>query len=235
MRTARTPASSCSGFRTSVSGIVEQFGFATIPSCSSARLPFTSGTTSGTPGSSRNAADLSMQSAPPRTACGTSSRLALVPTEKRQTSRSPAASASGVASSTTRPRTSLPAERADAKTRTSSKPRSASRSTATRPTAPVAPITATLGMLPLRFGRVELERLVEDPDRGLDLVAADVAGDLDRRGGDDLGLDSRAGEALEGLGRHAGVALHPRADHADLAEVVAGIPPHAEVVEHLRS
>ena len=61
----------------SVSGIAQQFGLATMPSCSSARSPFTSGTTSGTPSSSRYAADLSTQTAPPRTACGTSSRLAL--------------------------------------------------------------------------------------------------------------------------------------------------------------
>ena len=35
---------------THVSGIVQQFGFAMMPSCSSARPPFTSGTTSGIPG-----------------------------------------------------------------------------------------------------------------------------------------------------------------------------------------
>ncbi len=49
-RTRRSPASSWSGFRTQVSGIVQQFGLATIRSCSSdssARRPFTSGTTSG--------------------------------------------------------------------------------------------------------------------------------------------------------------------------------------------
>mgnify|MGYP003693955041 CR=1 FL=1 len=52
-------------------------GFATIPVCSSARSPFTSGTTSGIPRSSRNAADLSTQSAPAPAARGTSSRLDL--------------------------------------------------------------------------------------------------------------------------------------------------------------
>ena len=70
------------------------------------------------PGSSRYADDLSTATAPPRTAWGTSSREALVPTEKRKTSTSPRASASGVASSTVQPATCLPAERADAKTRT---------------------------------------------------------------------------------------------------------------------
>ena len=52
-RTRTRPAASCSGFSTHVSGIVQQFGLATIPSCSSARGPFTSGTTSGIPASSR--------------------------------------------------------------------------------------------------------------------------------------------------------------------------------------
>src|SRR5207253_2415424 len=73
-RTRARPASSYSGFSAIVSGIVAQFGFATMPSCSSARSPFTSGTTSGIPASRRYAADLSTQTAPPRTACGTSSR-----------------------------------------------------------------------------------------------------------------------------------------------------------------
>ena len=101
-----------------MSGIVQQFGFAMIPSFSSARAPFTSGTTSGIPSVSRNAADLSTTTAPPRTAYGTSSRDAPVPTEKRKMSTSPRSSASGVASSTMCPLISLPAERAEAKPRT---------------------------------------------------------------------------------------------------------------------
>ena len=74
-RTLFSPAASCSGASAIVSGIVQQFGFATIPLCSSARSPFTSGTTSGIPASSRKAADLSTQSAPAPAARGTSSRL----------------------------------------------------------------------------------------------------------------------------------------------------------------
>jgi hypothetical protein len=116
--TRATPTASCSGFSTSVSGIEAQFGLATMPSCSSARSPFTSGTTSGTPSCSRKAEDLSIATAPPRTAWGTSSRLAAVPIENRQRSRLPALSASGVASSTVKPLTCLPAERALAKART---------------------------------------------------------------------------------------------------------------------
>ena len=118
IRTRASPAASCRGLRTQVSGIVQQFGFATIPSCSSARFPFTSGTTRGIPGSSRYAADLSMAIAPPRTAWGTSWRDAEVPTENSARSRPPASSVSGVASSTAIPSISLPAEREDAKRRT---------------------------------------------------------------------------------------------------------------------
>ncbi len=49
-RTRASPASSCSGLRTQVSGMVQQFGLATMrsrSSDSSARPPLTSGTTSG--------------------------------------------------------------------------------------------------------------------------------------------------------------------------------------------
>ena len=54
----------------------------------------------------------------------------------------------------------------------------ASSSSVTVPTAPVAPTT------PMRALR-ELEGIVEGADGGVDLVGLDVAGDLDRRGGDD--------------------------------------------------
>src|SRR5215203_7199574 len=205
-----------------------------MPSCSSARGPFTSGTTSGIPSASRNAADLSMQTAPPRTACGTSSLLARVPTEKRQRSRLPAASASGVASATTRPSASVvPAERSEAKGRTSSKPRSASSSSVTAPTPPVAPITPTLGMLALGLGGIELEGPVQLQDCSLDVLAAHVTGDLDRRGDHDLELDSGCRKRLESPRRHTRMALHPRADHTHLAQVVPGGPVDVEPVERI--
>src|SRR2546421_683222 len=210
--------------------MVEQFGLATIPSCSSARSPFTSGTTSGTPSCRRKASDLSTQTAPPLTACGTSSRLAFAPTEKKQ--RSKPASASGVASSTRSPPISLPAERLEANSVRSSKPRSRSRSTMTPPTAPVAPTTPILGMLALRFGGVELEGPVQGGDGLVHLVAPQVAGDLDRRGCHHGRLDADAGQRFERLRRDAGVALHAGADHADLAKVVARAPLDAEPVQH---
>ena len=58
-----------------------------------------------------------------------------------------------------------------------------------------------------------------------------MAGDLDRRGGDDRRLDPGVLERREGLGGDAGVALHPGADEADLAQVVAGGPGDAEPLE----
>jgi hypothetical protein len=155
-----TPASSWSGLSTQTSGIVQQFGTAMMPSCSSARSGFTSGTTSGTLGSMRHADDLSSTTELPRTACGTSSRLAAAPTAKKNTSTPAFASASGVASSTMPPSSSLPAERAEAKKRTSSKPRSRRIPRRTPPTAPVAPTTPTLGMSTLRFRLLQLEGVV---------------------------------------------------------------------------
>src|SRR6266545_3036141 len=177
------------------------------------RSPFTSGTTSGTPSTSRKAEDLSTQTAPPRTAAGTSSPLGLVPTEKKQRSRSPAASASAVASSTASspsPYGSLePAERAEAKARTCPKLRSAKSASVTRPTAPVAPTTPTRGsaMRPDSLRAVELERRMQRLHGGLHLVAPDEAGDLDRRSGDDLRLDPKRLERRKRLRRHSGMAL----------------------------
>ena len=88
-RTLRRPAASCSGLSATISWIVEQFGTAITPLCSTARSPFTSGTTSGTSGFIRHADDLSIATAPPRTACGTSSSDADAPIAKKQTSRPP--------------------------------------------------------------------------------------------------------------------------------------------------
>jgi hypothetical protein len=84
---------------------------------------FTPATMSGIPSLSRNASDLSMQVVPTSAVGGTSSELGPVPTEKKQRSSRAAARLSGLASSTTSfwspNATSLPAERAEAKARTS--------------------------------------------------------------------------------------------------------------------
>ena len=96
-----------------------------------------------------------MQTAPAADATGTSSRLADVPTEKRNRSTSPAPSASGVASSTTSSSSPYairaPVERRDAKARTCRYPRSARSPSVTVPTAPVAPTTPMLGCASIGF------------------------------------------------------------------------------------
>src|SRR4051795_12189010 len=212
------------GLRTQVSGIVQQFGLATMPSLSSARGPFTSGTTSGIPSARRKAADLSTTCAPPLTAYGTSSREFDVPTEKSATSKPPFSSAPGVASSIVRPACCFPAERAEANSVMSSWPRCSSSATTSVPTAPVEPITAILGL-------AKVERLVERLDSAFDIVGLDMAGDLDRRRRDDGRLDAEARERLERPRSDARVALHAGSDEADLAEVVTCAPLEAERVE----
>jgi hypothetical protein len=64
------PAASCSGFSAATSWIVEQLGFETMPRWPSSASGFTSGTTSGTEGSMRNALDLSTTTQPRATASG---------------------------------------------------------------------------------------------------------------------------------------------------------------------
>src|SRR5262249_57203266 len=104
----------------------------------------------------------------------------------------------------------------EANGRTSPKPRSASSSSVTWPTAPVAPTTPIRGsaMRPLRLRALELERRVQRLDGLLHLVARDEASDLDRRRAHDRGLDPEFLERREHLRRHARMALHPGADDA---------------------
>src|SRR5204862_2045438 len=69
-------AKSCNGFRATTIWMVEQFGLATIPLGILARASaFTSGTTSGTSGSMRQALELSTTMAPALAAMGLNSRL----------------------------------------------------------------------------------------------------------------------------------------------------------------
>src|SRR5437588_9723731 len=215
-----------------VNGIAQQFGLATTPSCSRARSPFTSGTTSGTPGSSRYADDLSTTTAPPRTACGTSSRDADVPTENNASSTPADASASGVASSTTIPQSSVrPAERADANARTFSWPRSRSSRMVPAPTAPVAPPTAMLPSGTDALLGEEPELLVHGAHGTLDVAGAHDARHADGGRGDDLDVDARVGERLEHVGGDAGMALHARADEGNLRDVgVVRDPPRADLL-----
>src|SRR4051794_32940230 len=85
----------------------------------------------------------------------------------------------------------------------------------------MTPMRASLLMAALRLRIVELEGRVQRAHRVFHTRRRDVAGDLDRRGGDDGRLDAEVAERLEGLGRDARMALHSRADDADLAEVAA--------------
>ena len=68
--TRRTRKASCSGFRATTIWIVEQFGLAMIPLCLRMSRGLTSGTTSGTSGSIRQALELSTTTAPAFAAIG---------------------------------------------------------------------------------------------------------------------------------------------------------------------
>src|ERR1035437_1416920 len=105
-------------------------------------------TTSGIPGSIRHAFELSITVQPCATACGASSRETSAPAEN--SAMSTPSKASGVASCTAtgRPATGtvIPAERPDARSRSSAigKARSSRTEIIVRPTTPVAPTTATV-------------------------------------------------------------------------------------------
>src|SRR5215470_8154564 len=127
-----------------------------------------------------------MATAPPRTACGTSSRDAVVPTENRAISIPPAARASDVACSTRVPSPSVdPADRAEANARTCSKPRSRRIRIVTLPTAPVAPITAMRTSRTDPLLGIEPELVVNCLHRPVDVTGPHDARDADRRGRDD--------------------------------------------------
>ena len=117
-------------------------------------------------------------------------------------------------------RAACPAERADAKTRTLSYPRSRSSSSVTVPTAPVAPTTPIADAQPLTRSsangrkRSWTARTARSTSR-----RADHARDADRRRGDDLDVDPCLGERVEHVGGDARVALHARSDQRDLRDV----------------
>ena len=110
---------------------------------------FTSGTTSGTSGSIRNAPELSTTTAPLAAAIGAHCADTSSGTSNIATSTPSKASSLIATTSTSSPRTFslLPAERADAISRISPQTfsRVESRASITVPTAPVAPTTASEG------------------------------------------------------------------------------------------
>ncbi|CAB4582262.1 unannotated protein [freshwater metagenome] len=127
-----------------------QFGLLIIPFGRSLVFsPFTSGTTSGTPGSIRNAPELSTAMAPRAAAIGAHCAETSSGTSNMATSTPSNTSGASACTVTSSPRTInfLPALRADAinliSPQTSS--RSVNRPSITVPTAPVAPTTASVG------------------------------------------------------------------------------------------
>src|SRR5215218_8563549 len=220
--------------------MVVQFGLATIPLWPSSASGFTSDTTSGTSSCLRHWEELSTTTPPASAKRGAHSALTAEPAEKRAMSKPWIdCTLSGWTVSFVSPQSTLrPAERSEAKGTTSSAGNERSRSTPSivDPTAPVAPTTATriwLGHLRAMHARhvlgqhgvrAELERGVQLAHRVLHVLLAHDAGDLDRRGGDHLDVHAGIAEDGEGLGRHAGMALHSRPDDRHL--------PHAVVRLH---
>ena len=82
----RILAASCSGFRATTIWMVEQFGLAMIPWCFLMSAALTSGTTSGTSLSIRQALELSTTTHPAFAEMGANSRLTSFGTLKRATS-----------------------------------------------------------------------------------------------------------------------------------------------------
>src|SRR3712207_3680977 len=141
-------ASSCSGLSTGIAAIVVQFGLAMMPLRTSARAcGLTSATTRGTSGSRRQAELLSTTVTPASANRGACTREVEAPAEKIAMS-SPVGSAVAASSTVISPSphgSELPAERAEAKKRSSltGNPRSARICRTTLPTWPVAPTMPT--------------------------------------------------------------------------------------------
>src|SRR5262245_15085226 len=143
-------ARSCSGFRATTIWIVEQFGLATIPLGMLRRASaLTSGTTSGTSGSMRQALELSTTIAPARAAIGENSRLIDAGVLDRTISTPAKASGRNSSTGYDLPWNSiaLPALRSEARNLMERRGNLCSLNTCRMisPTAPVAPTTATPG------------------------------------------------------------------------------------------
>src|SRR5512135_462156 len=146
---------SCRGLSGMIAMIVVQFGFATIPRCLYWPIAsgLISGTTSGMSGSIRNAEELSTTTAPEAHAAGANSLLREAPAENRAMSIPLKASFERSSTGNSSPANFnfLPTDRSDARRRRFriGNFRSARIFRNTPPTAPVAPATATLNLLPL--------------------------------------------------------------------------------------
>src|SRR4030042_2136325 len=135
--------------------IVVQFGFATIPRCLNCAIAcgLISGTTSGMSGSIRNAEELSPTTAPEARAAAAPSLRREPPAENRAMSIPLKASFESSSTGNSCPAnfSFFPTDRSDARRRRFpiGNFRSARICRKTSPTAPVAPATATLHLLPL--------------------------------------------------------------------------------------
>ena len=139
-------------------------------------------------------------------------------------------------------------------TRSAGNSRCSSTLSISRPTAPVAPATATTGRAgiglsqaivpqppPARrrhLGRdlvvLEPERRVQRPDRRRHLVRGDHARDADRRGRDHVEVHAGVGERPEHLRRDSRMRLHPGTDERDLRDRLVDRPlARAELVDDL--
>ena len=148
--TRRTRNLSCSGFSATTSWMVEQFGLATMPRrMRPSASGFTSGTTSGTSGSMRNWLVLSITMHPASAARGAWMAETAAPGLNRPMSQPAKSNRSSACTLSTRlvpNETSWPTDLPEARAAMSDtgKSRSANVLRISRPTAPVAPATATL-------------------------------------------------------------------------------------------
>ena len=143
-------AASWRGFRATSIWMVEQLGLAMMPLCQSRSSGFTSGTTRGQRSSMRQAAELSTTTQPERAAQGANLVEVAPPAEKmaRSTPSKESSFSSWTVNSPSPKGTFLPAERAEAKASTSvaGNLRLYRVFSISRPTAPVAPQTATVSL-----------------------------------------------------------------------------------------
>ena len=139
----------CSGHSGTTATIATQFGLAMMPIWRAIAPGFTSGTTSGTPGSMRNAEELSTTTAPCRTAIGANRRDTVLPAENSAISTPGKLSSFSSSTAMPWPRNSSfrPADRPEAnrRSRSSGKLRLSRQPISSPPTAPVAPTMATVG------------------------------------------------------------------------------------------
>ena len=222
------PAASRIGFSATTVCIVVQLGLATIPRWPSSASGFTSATTSGTSSCMRQKDELSTTTAP----ASAKRRRPLLADRASRRRRARGRSPVSTRRTAPRPRGGGPrsrcAGRPSARTRTArsrsaGKPRSRMTPSMVEPTAPVAPTTATLtagpphDLRPVHPGHVlglhrvpaELEGRVQPAHRGLHVLLAHDAGDLDRRGGDHLDVHARVSQDRRALAATPGWLFIP--------------------------